>query len=55
MGSIVEAALYSLAGKFIIYFVLLPVGLIFAGYLIFIIAGVVHEIKKDEKDTKAEE
>ena len=53
MGSIAEAALYGLAGKFILYFVLLPVGLIFAGYLIFIIVGVIHELKRDEKSEKA--
>lgn len=49
LGSIVEAAFYSLAGQFLICFVLVPTGIIFAGYLIFIVVGVIKEIKKDGK------
>lgn len=46
MGSIVAAALYTLMGQIITYFVLFPIGLIFAGYMIFIVVGIIHELKK---------
>ena len=46
MGSIVESALYTFIGQIITYFVLLPIGLIFAGYVIFIVVGIIHELKK---------
>ena len=34
MGSIVEAALYDIVGKFFLLFVIVPAGVIFLGYVI---------------------
>ena len=38
MGSIVEAALYDVVGKFFLLFVIMPAGVIFLGYVIYMIA-----------------
>ena len=36
MGSIVEAAIYGFVGKFFLYFVIVPAGIILLGYIIYI-------------------
>ena len=49
MGSIVEAAIYefiSLISKFFLIFVIVPAGIIFLGYIIYIIVEVINEIRK---------
>ena len=49
MGSIVEAAIYefiSIISKFFLIFVIVPAGIIFLGYIIYIIVEVINEIRK---------
>lgn len=43
MGSIVEAALYDTVGKFFLLFVIVPAGVIFLGYVIYMIAKIIQE------------
>ena len=37
MGSIVEAAIYSLLREFFLFFIIVPIGIIFLGYVIYIV------------------
>ena len=46
MGSIVEAAIYEFISKFFLIFVIVPAGIIFLGYIIYIIVEVINEIRK---------
>ena len=46
MGSIVEAAIYEFFGKFFLIFVIVPMGIMFLGYVIYIIVEVIKEIRK---------
>lgn len=46
MGAIVEAAVYSAIWKVILAFVILPVGVLFLGYLIYIVVGIVKEFRR---------
>ena len=46
MGSIVEAALYDIVGKFFLLFVIVPAGVIFLGYVIYMIAKILQELRK---------
>ena len=46
MGSIVEAAIYEFVSKFFLIFVVVPAGIIFLGYIIYIIVEVINELKK---------
>ena len=46
MGSIVEAALYDIVGKFFLLFVIVPAGVIFFGYVIYMIAKILQELRK---------
>ena len=46
MGSIVEAALYGTVGKFFLLFVIVPAGVIFLGYVIYMIAKIIQELRK---------
>ena len=46
MGSIVEAALYDVVGKFCLLFVIMPAGVIFLGYVIYMIAKIIQELRK---------
>ena len=46
MGSIVEAALYDTVGKFFLLFVIVPAGVIFLGYVIYMIAKISQELRK---------
>ena len=46
MGSIVEAALYDTVGKFFLLFVIMPAGVIFLGYVIYMIAKILQEPRK---------
>lgn len=46
MGSIVEAAIYEYIGKFFLIFVVVPVGIMVLGYIIYIIVEVINEIRK---------
>ena len=46
MGSIVEAALYDAVGKFFLLFVIVPAGVIFLGYVIYMIAKILQELRK---------
>ena len=46
MGSIVEAALYDTVGKFFLLFVIVPAGIIFLGYVIYMIAKILQELRK---------
>ncbi len=45
MGSIV-AAIYEFISKFFLIFVIVPAGIIFLGYIIYIIVEVINEIRK---------
>lgn len=49
MGSIVEAAIYGFVGKFFLFFVIVPTGIIFLGYVIYIIVEVIKETRKSGK------
>lgn len=49
MGGIVEAAFWSIAGRLVICFVLLPAGLILLGYLIFIFGATLYELWKQRR------
>lgn len=46
MGGIVEKAFYKMIGNTVFVFVLVPVGLIFLGYIIFIVVEMIREIRK---------
>lgn len=46
MGGIVEKAFYEMIGNTVFVFVLVPVGLIFLGYIIFIVVEMIREIRK---------
>ena len=46
MGSIVEAALYDIVGKFFLLFVIVPAGVIFLEYVIYMIAKILQKKKK---------
>lgn len=46
MGSIVAEAIYSFVGKFFLYFVITPACIILLGYLIYIVVGLIREIRK---------
>ena len=49
MNALVERACYFLANRLLILFVLVPVGIIFLGYLIFIAVSVFKELWKNKK------
>ena len=49
MGGIVGAAIYSLLGKFFLFFIIVPIGIIFLGYVIYIIAEVIKEVRKNSQ------
>ena len=53
MGSIVEAALYDVVGKFFLLFVIMPAGVIFLGYVIYMIAKIIQERRKDRTCSKS--
>ena len=46
MGSIVEAAIYEYISKFFLIFVVVPVGIMVLGHIIYIIVEVINEIRK---------
>ena len=46
MGNIIETAIYSAAGKLFLFFVTLPVGIIFLGYVIYMIVKIIQELRK---------
>lgn len=46
MGSIVEAAVCGMVGKVIGFLVLLPMGLLFLGYLTYIAVSVFKELRR---------
>ena len=46
MGSIVEAALYDMVGKFFLLCGIVPAGVIFLGYVIYMIAKILQELRK---------
>ena len=46
MGSIVASAIYGFVGKLFLYFVIIPAGIIFLGYIIYIVVGVIKETRK---------
>ena len=46
MGAIIEKAIYQGVGSFFLLFVLLPVALIFFGYLIYIVIMTIKELRK---------
>ena len=46
MGNIVAAAIHGFVGKFFLYFVIIPAGIIFLGYVIYIVMEVIKEIRK---------
>ena len=46
MGSIVASAIYGFVVKLFLYFVIIPAGIILLGYIIYIIMGVIKEIRK---------
>ena len=46
MGSIVEAVIYEFISKFFLIFVVVPVGIMVLGYIIYIIVEVINELKK---------
>ena len=48
MGSIV-AAIYEFISKFFLIFVIVPAGIIFLGYIIYIIVEVINEIRKKQE------
>lgn len=49
MGSIIAAAIHSFVGSFFLYFVIIPVSIIFLGYLVYIVVELIKEIKKNRK------
>lgn len=46
MGAIVEAAVCSAVWKVVLCLIILPMGVLFLGYLLYILAGVVKELRK---------
>ena len=46
MGSIVEAAIYNLLRDFFLFFIIVPIGIMFLGYVIYIVVEVIKEIRK---------
>lgn len=46
VGNIVAAAIHGFVGKFFLYFVIIPAGIIFLGYVIYIVMEVIKEIRK---------
>ena len=46
MGSIIAAAIHSFVGSFFLSFVIIPVSIIFLGYLVYIVVELIKEIKK---------
>ena len=46
MGNIIETAIYSAAGKLFLFFVIVPVGIIFLGYVIYMIVKIIQELRK---------
>ena len=46
MGSIIAVAIHSFVGSFFLYFVIIPVSIIFLGYLVYIVVELIKEIKK---------
>ena len=46
MGSIVETVINDFIGKFILLFVIAPVGIILLGYIIYIVVNVIKETRK---------
>lgn len=49
MGELAWRALSALAGNFIVAVVLLPVGLIFLAYLVYIVVMTIRELRKNEQ------
>lgn len=49
MGGVVEAAVCGLVSQVIGYFVLLPLGLILAGYLLFILTETLRELCRQRR------
>ena len=46
MCSFVVADLYDTVGKFFLLFVIVPAGVIFLGYVIYMIAKIIQELRK---------
>lgn len=49
MGTLVAQALDFIIGHLLILFVFVPIGIIFLGYLLYIIVNVVRELRKNKK------
>lgn len=49
MGSLAENAVYFLVNHLVILFVLVPLGIIFLGYVIYIAVSVFCELRKNKK------
>ena len=49
MGILVERALYFMINHLLILFVLVPIGIIFLGYVLYIIINVFKELHKSKK------
>lgn len=46
MGAVIEKAIYQGVGGFFLLFVILPVALIFFGYLVYIVIMTIKELRK---------
>lgn len=46
MGAIVETAVCSMIWKTVLFLVILPISVLFLGYLIYITAGIFTELRK---------
>lgn len=46
MGAIVETTVCSMIWKTVLFLVILPMGVLFLGYLIYITAGIFTELRK---------
>ena len=48
MGSLVQNAVYFLVNRLLVLFVLVPTGIIFLGYVIFIAVSLIKELWKNK-------
>ena len=46
MGNIIETAIYSVAGKLFLFFVIVPASIIFLGYVIYMIVKIIQELRR---------
>lgn len=53
MGAIVEAAVCGAVGKAVLFLVILPMGVLFLGHLVYIVAGSFKELRKSRKEPDA--